>query len=203
MSTPEIVQGSDAWLALRCGKITGSRFKAAMDRNKRTGEPNKARRDLVATLQMELVTGLPEYVKPNEYMEHGTAMEPKARLAYEFLRDCRCVVPAFIHHPSLPYVGFSPDGLVGDDGMIELKSPFLEPRHTRTVESQKCPDDYYAQVQGGLWVAEREWCDFVSYFPSISVEIVRVYRDEEYIKRLADECASVWAEVQRTQEEVA
>lgn len=188
-------QGSPEWFQARLGKITGSRFKAAMDRNKRTGEPNKPRRELVRTLHMELASGIPEYVKPNEYMEHGTLMEPKARLAYEFLRDCRCEVPAFLQHPELPYVGYSPDGLVGDDGLIEIKSPFLEARHTRTVESGRCPEDYYAQVQGGLWVAGRQWCDFISYFPSISVEIVRVERDEAFIQRLADECASVWSEV--------
>jgi putative phage-type endonuclease len=196
-------QGSQAWLLERCGRITGSRFKAAMDRNKRTGEPNKARRTLVAVLQQEIATGCPEVTEPNEYMAHGNAMEPRARLAYEFLRDVRCEVPAFIRHPTLSYVGYSPDGLVGDDGLIEIKSPFLEPRHTRTVDSQKCPDDYIAQVQGGLWVTGRQWCDFVSYFPSISVEIVRVHRDEAFIKRLADECASVWAEVIEHAPEIA
>jgi hypothetical protein len=70
----------------------------------------------------------------------------------------------------------------------------------RTVESRKCPDDYYPQVQGGLWVTGRQWCDFVSYFPEISVEIVRVFRDEDYINRLAAECAAVWTEVNTAQE---
>jgi putative phage-type endonuclease len=196
-------QDSPEWLALRCGKITGSRFKAVMDLNKRNGQPNKARRDLIATLQTELATGCPEYVEPNEYMAHGSAMEPLARLAYEFVRDCTCDVPAFIPHPTVEYVGYSPDGLVGDDGLIEIKSPFLEPRHTRTVESQRCPDEYIAQVQGGLWVTGRQWCDFISYFPSISVEIVRVERNQEFINRLAAECAAVWAQVTSAQEQAA
>lgn len=196
-------QGSEEWRLMRCGKITGSRFRAVMDLNKRNGTPNKPRRDLVATLQMELATGIPEYVIPNEAMEHGSAMEPKARLAYEFLRDCRCEVPAFLQHPDLAYIGFSPDGLVGEEGIIEIKSPFLEPRHTRTRDSGKCPDDYYAQCQGGLWVTGRKWCDFISYYPSISVEIVRVERDEEYINRLAAECAAVWSEVNNAQRTAA
>jgi putative phage-type endonuclease len=193
-------QGSAEWLALRCGKITGSRFRAVMDLSKRNGQPNAARRRLVDVLRDELATGVPEYVEPNEYMAHGSAMEPLARRAYEFLRECVCVVPAFIVHPTLAYVGYSPDGLVSDDGLIEIKSPALEARHMRTVESRKCPDDYYPQVQGGLWVTGRQWCDFVSYFPEISVEIVRVFRDEDYINRLAAECAAVWTEVNTAQE---
>lgn len=195
-------QGSAEWLELRLGKITGSRFRAAMDRNKRNGKPNKARRELVLDLAHELVMGAPRtIVEPNEYMAHGTAMEPLARSAYEFAKDCRCVVRAFIPHPDLPYIGFSPDGEVGDDGMVEIKSPYLEARHMRTVESQECPDDYMPQVQGGLWVTGRKWCDFVSYFPSISVEIVRVYRDEQFISRLAAECADVWREVNEVKQE--
>lgn len=196
-------QGSAEWLALRCGKITGSRFRAVMDLNKRNGQPNAARRALVATLRMELATGEPEHVEQNEYMAHGSAMEPFARRAYEFARDCACHVPAFIAHPTLPYVGYSPDGLVGEDGIIEIKSPALEARHMRTVESQRCPDDYYPQVQGGLWVSGRQWCDFISYFPEISVEIVRVERDESFINRLAAECAAVWTEVNNAQEKAA
>ena len=92
---------------------------------------------------------------------------------------------------------------MGDDGLIEIKSPALEPRHTRTVTSQKCPDDYYPQCQGGLWVTGRTYCDFISYFPSISVEIVRVYREEEFINRLEAECAAVWADVQTALESKA
>jgi putative phage-type endonuclease len=196
-------QGSREWLLARCAKITGSRFRAVLDVNKRTGQPNKPRRDLVQTLCMELATGEPEYVAPNEYMAHGTAMEPMARAAYEFLRDCTVHGMTFTVHPQLPYVAYSDDGFVGDKGMVELKAPFLEARHTRTRDSQKCPDDYLAQCQGGLWVTGRQWCDFVSYFPSISVEIVRVERDEAYIKRLADECAAVWNEVTNQREAAA
>src|SRR4249919_1012209 len=79
-------QGSPEWLALRVGKITGSRFKAVMDLNKRNGQPNKPRRELVRILRDELATGVPEYVEPNEYMAHGSAMEPFARAAYEFAK---------------------------------------------------------------------------------------------------------------------
>lgn len=202
-----MIQGSPEWLAVKAGKISGSRFAAVLSLHKRTGQPNKARRDLVRDLARERVTGvltpLDASEKQIEYMAHGTAMEPLACAAYEFAKDCAVEHAAWIPHPTLDYVGFSPDGLVGDDGMVEIKSPFLEARHTRTVESQRCPDDYLPQCQGGLWVTGRKWCDFVSYFPSISVEIVRVQRDEQFINRLAAECAAVWAAVLTAQEQAA
>lgn len=199
-----MIQGSEEWRLLRAGKITGSRFRAVMDLNKRTGLPNKPRRDLVQALRMELMTGQPDYVEPNEYMAHGSRCEPIACATYEFLHDCRVEHVAWIQHPTLAYVGFSPDGLLGDDGLIEIKSPALEPRHMRTVESGKCPDDYIAQVLGGLWVSGRKWAKFVSFWePTHDLCVVHVERDEQYIKRLADECAAVWNEVNQQSEAAA
>src|SRR4249919_1340369 len=196
-------QGSPEWLALRVGKITGSRFKAVMDLNKRNGQPNKPRRDLVRILRDELRTGFPEPFEENEYMAHGRRCEPLALEAYKFITGSDVHHAAFLAHPTLPYVGYSPDGFVPPDGLIEIKCPALEGRHTRTVESGKCPDDYMPQVQGGLWVTNCQWAHFISYFPSISVEIVRVERDEAFINRLAAECAAVWAETIHAREEAA
>jgi putative phage-type endonuclease len=195
-----VIQGDDEWRAVKAGRISGSRFGAVLALNKRTGEPNKPRRDLIANLRQELATGVLTEVEDNEYMAHGRRCEPLAVAAYEFLRDCTVQHAAWIPHPTLPYIGFSPDGLVGEPGMVEAKCPFVEARHIRTVESQRCPEDYLAQCQGGMWICGREWCDFISYFPSISVEIVRVYRDEKFIERLAAECAAVWSEVIAQQE---
>ncbi len=194
-------QGDAAWLAIKAGKLSGSRFSAAMARHKKTGVPNKPRRDLVAELRRELQTGVLTPMEANEYMQHGTRCEPIACALYEFISGHEVQHVAWIPHPTLDFVGFSPDGLLGDDGMIEIKSPALEPRHTRTVDSGKCPDDYYAQVQGGLWVTGRKWCKFLSFWePTHDLCDVHVVRDDEYISRLADECASVWAEVLTAQE---
>lgn len=195
-----MIQGDAEWLAIKAGKISGSRFADVLALNKRNGTPNKPRRDLIDCLRRELQTGVLTGIEDNEYMAHGRAMEPLACMAYEFLADCTVAHVAWLPHPDLDYIGFSPDGLVDDDGIIEIKSPFMEHRHTRTVDSQKCPDDYLPQCQGGLWVTGRQWCDFISYYPSISVEVVRVYRDETFIKRLADECAAVWQQVQSNEE---
>ena len=197
-------QGSPEWRAIKAGKISGSRFSAVLALHKRTGKPNKPRLDLIADLRRELETGVLTSIEPNEYMAHGTRCEPMACALYEWERDVTVEHAAWIPHPSIDYVGFSPDGLIGDDGMLEIKSPALEPRHLRTVESGKCPDDYMPQVQGGLWVCEREWCDFVSFWePTHDLCVVRVQRDDQFIARLQAECAAVWAEVSTAQEKAA
>ena len=197
-------QGDASWRAIKAGKLSGSRFRAVLDLNKRNGQPNKPRRELVADLRRELATGLLTEIEPNEYMAHGTRCEPIACALYAFTHDVDVQHAAWIPHPEREYVGFSPDGLLGDDGMLEIKSPALDARHARTVNSGKCPDDYLPQCQGGLWVTGRQWCDFVSFWePTHDLCVVRVYRDETFIKRLADECASVWAEVINAQENAA
>jgi putative phage-type endonuclease len=195
-------QGDASWLAIKAGKLSGSRFRAVLDLNKRNGQPNKPRRDLIADLRRELVTGVLTPVEPNDYMAHGTRCEPIACALYEFLYG-EVTHAAWIPHPELAYVGFSPDALIGDDGLLEIKCPALEPRHTRTVESGKCPEDYYAQVQGGMWTCGRQWAHFASFYePTHDLCVVRVERDETFIQRLAAECAAVWSQV-IAQEEIA
>lgn len=197
-------QGSPEWLAIKAGKISGSRFGDVLALHKRTGKPNKPRLDLISDLRRELETGVLTSIEPNEYMAHGTRCEPIACALYAFTHDVDVEHAAWIPHPSIEYVGFSPDGLLGDDGMVEIKCPFVETRHTRTVDSGRCPDDYIAQVQGGMWVTGRAWCDFASFWePTHDLCVVRVYRDEQFIERLAAECAAVWAQVIAQQEEAA
>lgn len=190
-------QRSPEWYAIKAGKISGSRFAAVMALNKRNGTPNKPRRDLVDDLARELQTGRLTEIEDNEYMAHGRRCEPIACALYEFTRDVEVAHAGFLHHPEVEYVGLSPDGLIGDDGLIEIKCPFMLHRHQRTVDSGQCPDDYFPQVQGGLWVTGRPWCDFISFFEEThDLAVVRVERDEQFINRLAAECAAVWSEVQ-------
>ncbi len=197
-------QGDADWLAIKAGKISGSRFAAVMALHKRTGKPNKPRLDLIADLRRELETGVLTSIEPNEYMAHGTRCEPMACALYAFTYDVEVQHAAWIPHPEHDYIGFSPDALVGDDGMAEFKCPSLEPRHTRTVESGRCPDDYIAQCLGGLWVTGRQYCDFVSFWePRHELAVVRVFRDEEYIAKLEAECKKVWEEVCGKQSEAA
>lgn len=191
-----MLQGSPEWRAIKAGKISGSRFGAVMALNKRTGLPNKPRRDLIADLRRELETGLLTEIEDNEYMQHGRRCEPMACALYEFIHGGEVQHAAWIPHPRLSFVGFSPDGLLGDDGLLEIKCPFMEHRHLRTAESGECPDDYMAQVQGGLWTTGRQWARFVSFWePTHDLIVAPVERDEDFIARLETECNRVWEEV--------
>lgn len=203
-----MIQGDADWLAIKAGKLSGSRFNAVMALHKRTGKPNKPRLDLIADLRRELETGVLTPLEATEtargYMGHGTRCEPIACALYAFTYDVEVQHEAWIPHPEHDHIGFSPDGLLGDDGMLEIKCPAVETRHTRTVDSGRCPDDYIAQVQGGMWVTGRQWCDFASFWePTHDLCVVRVYRDEAFIERLAAECAAVWASVIAQQEGIA
>lgn len=179
----DIEQGSEEWLALRFGWITASKFKDVI-----AGGAGKTRKAYMMQLAAEAITGERVETYSNEYMEWGTQTEPQARSAYEFDQALEVEEVSFIRHDTLK-AGCSPDGLVGDNGMVEFKCPKTTTQ-IETVLSGKMPTGHAAQVQGQLWVAEREWCDFVSFDPRINggahYFCVRQYRDEEKIKQIAE-----------------
>ena len=133
----------------------------------------------------EILTGEPMESYSNGFMERGQALEDDARKTYAFLCDAEPQQVGFIKRGR---AGYSPDSLIGNDGLLEIKtkSPHLL---IDVILADKFPADHVAQCQGGLWIAEREWIDIVCYFPKMPVFIKRAYRDETYIKRLADEVA--------------
>ena len=180
----DIVQGSDAWFDLRLGKVTASNFAAAISKG-RGSAPSVGRNKLMVKLAVERERGTPllEESYSNKAMEWGSETEHGACEYYEDLYGPVLHV-GFIERDE--DVGCSPDGLVGDDGMLEIKCP-LSTTHAKYILANKMPTDYIAQVQGQLWVAERQWCDFFSFDPRSrrkKVFRVRVYRDEDYIKEL-------------------
>ena len=174
-------QGSYEWHMLRLGTVTGTGFKQVLNKG-------KGRKGYMDTLVEELSTGQPRENYVNEYMEHGTKWEPIARLVYEAITERTVQQVGFIVKDD--FVGVSPDGLVGDDGIIEIKCP-KDSTHEKYVEENRLPPTYKAQVQGLLWVTGREWVDFVSYHPrpikDERIMIVRVERDEVYIKTIQSE----------------
>ncbi len=180
----DIEQGSEEWLALRAGKITASRFSDVMAKG-RGNAPSKTRESYIKQLAAEIITGQPEESYSNKYMEWGNECEPQARSMYEFKHDCDVEQVAFIERDEM--VGVSPDGLIGDNGLIEIKCPKTTTQIDYYLKGD-FPSTYKAQVQGQLWVSEREWCDFVSFDPRINGSAsyfeVRVHRDEEYISEL-------------------
>lgn len=180
-----IEQGSEEWLEMRLGFITGSKFKDVIAKGQ-----GKTRKSYMYMLAAESITGEREESFTNSYMEWGTENEPAARAMYELENDCTVEEVTFIKL-GIKSIGVSPDGLVGDDGMVEFKCPKTTTQ-IETYLSGKMPTSHKAQVQGQLWVAERDWCDFVSFDPRINSEsgffIQRQHRDEEYIKSLSQSC---------------
>jgi len=178
-----IYQGSDEWLELRSGKVTASNFSKVLSKG-----AGKTRNSYMYQLAADILTGAPTETYKNAAMEWGNECEPQARAMYELESDVDVEEVAFIHGPEM--VGVSPDGLVGDSGLLEIKCPATTTQIERYL-SGKFPTTYKAQVQGQLWVAEREWCDFVSFDPRIdgaaSYMCLRVERDEDYIKNLSVE----------------
>jgi len=167
----EAEQGSAEWLAARCGKITCSRLRDVLATLK-NGDPAAARNDYLGELAVERITGQTFRHFENEAMRHGTACEPLAREAYEIETGNIVEEVGFVPHPTLP-LGGSPDGLVGDDGIVEIKCPWDSRRHLATIVNGM-PSEHMAQVQGVMLVTGRQWCDFISFDPRLP-ERVRLY----------------------------
>lgn len=179
----DMIQGSDEWLELRAGKITASNFSKVMAKG-----AGKTRKSYMYQLAAEIITGEPIETYKNAAMEWGNECEPQARAMYELDQNVTVKEVAFVHGPEM--VGVSPDGEVGDEGLLEIKCPATTTQIERFL-ADKFPTTYKAQVQGQLWVCEREWCDFLSFDPRIdgdaSYWLTRVVRDDDYITELAKE----------------
>jgi putative phage-type endonuclease len=192
-----MIQGDSEWLALRAGKFTGSRFAALMATTK--SGPSASRGNLLVTLALERLTGQPEETFQNDAMRRGTELEPLARGAYEAQTGELVEQVAFITHESHAFCGVSPDGLLGADGMLELKCPASQAKHLEALRSGSHAQEYRWQVLGQLWVAKRAWCDVVSFDPrfpeGLQLAITRVTRDEVSIKALEQACIAANAEV--------
>ena len=179
-------QGSEAWHAIRCGKVTGTRFKALV-----AGETTQTYKDLITNLACEIITGKQEETYSNAAMEHGTETEPVARAEYESIFETEVKTIGFVSpdegHKYAEWIGVSPDGLLPDDGILEIKCP-LPKTHFEYIEANKFPADYRYQVQGQLFVTGFKYCHFMSYVPGMKPFIIPVYPDldlfKEFEKRL-------------------
>lgn len=189
-------QRSDAWFEARLGRATASNFGKVLAKIK-TGEAAD-RRNYRAQLVIERLTGNRQEGYSNAAMQWGTEQEPFARIAYMADRGVDVQEVGFIQHATL-MAGCSPDGLIAADGLIEIKCP-VSATHIETLKTQHMPLEHMPQVQGQMWIAGREWCDFVSYDPrmpeKLQMFVQRIPRDDQYIKALA-------FEVERFLEEVA
>ena len=181
----ELEQGSAEWHRLRLGKVTASRMSDVLSKG-RGKAPSKTAETYMMELIAERLTGEAKPFFENEAMRWGTETEPQARSMYEVNNNFVSVDEvAFIEHSK--FVGVSPDGLIGEDGMLEIKCPTTITQIKRAL-TYDYSEDYKAQIQMQLWVAQREWCDFVSFDPRIDCDASflqqRVYRDEEFIDNM-------------------
>lgn len=176
-----VEQGSGDWLALRLGIPTSSRFDALVTP---TGKPSASAERYMHELLAEWMIGEPLDMERTQWMERGSALEPQARAYYEMQRDVSVETVGFVTRDD-GLAGASPDGLVGDDGMLEIKCPAAHTHVGYLLGGDAVPATYRAQTQGQLLIAEREWVDFLSYSPVMPPALVRTYRDDPYIRALA------------------
>ncbi|KAB0539860.1 hypothetical protein HNQ68_003359 [Pseudochrobactrum saccharolyticum] len=174
----DIEQGSPEWFTARAGIPTASRFSTVMAK----GE-GKTRAEYMRKLAGEIITGELAEGFTTPHMERGKLMEDEARETYAFINSVEPYQVGFIRSGDK---GASPDSLIGTDGGLEIKTALPHIQIDR-LERDRLPPEHKAQVQGNLWISEREWWDFVSYWPRLPMLVTRVYRDEPYIKAMSDE----------------
>lgn len=173
-------QGSPEWFAARAGICTASEFKTIIGVKKDAKE--KVTRDLyMRKLAGEILTGEPMDTYSNGHMDRGKAQEDEARDLYAFATDVEPVRIGFVKNFG---AGASPDSLIGDRGGLEIKTALAHIQIDRLLKGD-FPPEYRAQVQGNIWITERDWWDFVSYSPHLPLLTVRVQRDDGYIATLA------------------
>jgi putative phage-type endonuclease len=190
-------QRSTEWFAARLGKVTASRVADVIAKTK-TGY-STSRENYMAQLVCERMTGTQGESYSNAAMQWGTDQEPLARAAYEAAKDVLVDEVGFIVHPTIIAAGASPDGLVGDDGLIEIKCPNTA-THIDTLLSKKVPSKYNTQMQWQMVCTGRKWCDFVSFDPrmpeGLQLFIQRVDFDEQYVKMLEAEITEFLGELE-------
>jgi len=192
-----IEQGSKEWLELRLGKVTASRIADVLAKGK-SGEA-LTREDYRYELVVQRLTGEPGESFTNAAMEWGTATEPQARIVYEAEMGLFVEQVPFVLHPTIEWFGCSPDGLVGENGLLEIKCPSSK-NHIKYLNAGKPPAKYVPQMQCQMAVTGRQWCDFVSFDPRLPKDlqmfVVRLDRDEDYIKSMEAEVVKFLSEVE-------
>ena len=199
MKVIDCEQNSAEWLAARCGSLGASSI-ADMVAKTRTGW-GASRFNLAARIVCERLTGTPQESYTNAAMQWGHDTEPQARAMYEFMRDVAVQQVGLVLHPSINKSHASPDGLVGEDGLIEIKCPNTA-THIETLLSEDVEGRYVKQMQWQMACCGRAWCDFVSFDPRLPAEmqmfVQRVRRDDEFIAELEREARLFLAEIDKT-----
>lgn len=196
-------QGSQAWLNERCGKVTASKIADVMAMTK--SGPGAARKNYMADLLTERLTELPKECFVNDAMRWGTEQEPRARAMYSFHTGNAVTETGFVPHPTLAMTGASPDGLVGEPGLVEIKCPNTA-THIDTLRGAKIDRKYLLQMHWQMICTEREWCDFVSFDPRLpepmQLHVQRVERDAELVEEITAAVTEFLTELNQAEAEL-
>lgn len=198
-----IEQGSPEWFEQRRGKVTASRIADIMAKTK--SGYSTSRQNYLMQLLCERLTGKVEESFKSAAMQRGNDLEPEARNWYQLETGEIVEQVSFIDHPNINDAGASPDGLVGTEGLIEIKCPNTA-THIETLRSKKPSDRYYKQMQWQMACTGRKWCDFVSFdnrLPdNLAYFCVRIDRNEEVIAEIEQEVTAFLLELDVTQAEL-
>lgn len=175
----DCIQNTPEWMRARLGLPTASEFGTVLAKGK-SGAESQTRSRYLRTLAAEIITGEPGEHFETDAMRRGHEMEAEARKFYSFIHDADPQLVGFVRNGQ---TGCSPDALLGNDGLLEVKTK----RGDILIDvllKDDIPPEHKAQIQGALWVTEREWCDLACYWPGLPLFVKRAYRDEPYITEL-------------------
>ncbi|QLH63211.1 lambda exonuclease family protein [Serratia symbiotica] len=192
-------QKSPEWFAARCGKVTASRLADVMARTK--SGYSASRQNYMAELICQRLTGTREEGYSNSAMRRGNELEPVAREMYVLNQfDAEVSEVGFIPHPVIEGFGASPDGLVNDDGLIEIKCPNTW-THLETIKSGKPKRQYLLQMHAQMMCTDRKWCDFISYDDRLPPDLAyfqkRIIRDDELVIEIESEIKAFLGELEK------
>ena len=173
-------QGSNEWVSARLGIPTATGFKRIVTPK---GALSASREKYMAELVAEWCRKEPFHDFQSEEMQRGKDLEPEAFKVYGMMRDVDPETVGFIYKDESKLVGCSPDGLVGDDGLLELKCPMLS-THLLYLAQGELPKEYFAQCQGQIWITGRAWVDMMSYFPGYPHFMIRTLPDPDFQRAL-------------------
>lgn len=176
----DVVQGSAAWFEARRGIPTASCFKRILTAS---GRRSDSAPQYLHELVCEYHNGGGRRPESSSWMVRGIELEPEARSAYQAHTGAAVTETGLVYLNHERLVAASPDGLVGAEGLLEIKCP-MEHTHRDYLRSEQLPPPHVPQVQGQLWITGRRWCDFFSYHPDYEARLIRVFRDEAYIGKL-------------------
>lgn len=188
--TQDIEQRTDAWHAARCGSLGASQIADAISKSKDGKAFGSTSANLRAKLVVERLTGIQEDSFKTAAIQHGIDSEEAARLAYEAHTGAFVTEVGLYKHPAIEGTHASPDGLVGDDGLIEIKCP-NSATHIDTLKTEKVPTKYLYQMQWQMRCTDRQWCDYVSFDPrlpeNLRLFVKRIPRDDALLAKLEAE----------------